>query len=38
MKTGWCLTDHHDQCPFVIQLSQPNQEIRCECDCHKERS
>ena len=31
-KSGWCITGHHDQCPYRFT------EWLCTCDCHREDS
>jgi hypothetical protein len=30
-KTGWCMTNYHENCPFKIS------DRECGCSCHKEK-
>lgn len=30
---GFCQTDHHDNCPSVIQNGDPEHLVKCPCEC-----
>lgn len=34
-RLGWCLTDHHEQCPGTVTRSDNGEQLTCGCPHHE---
>lgn len=34
-RLGWCLTDHHEQCPGTVTRSDNGEQLTCGCSHHE---